>query len=147
VMDLQNPSAKMSKSAESPGTVLLLDDPKVIEKKIKRAVTDADDPPEVRYDPAGKPGVSNLLSILAAATGTSVDDLAGKYTQYGPLKADTAAAVVEMLRPVQERYRELAADPAETARLLAIGAGKAQAVAAGTIVRVKEAMGLLPRGA
>jgi tryptophanyl-tRNA synthetase len=146
VMDLQDPTSKMSKSAESPqGTVLILDDPKVIEKKIKRAVTDTDDPPEVRYDPAAKPGVSNLLSILAAATGTAIDDLVGKYTQYGPLKADTAEAVVELLRPVQARYHELAGDPQETARLLAIGAEKAQAVASKKLVQVREAMGLLPR--
>jgi len=144
VMDMQNPTNKMSKSVESPqGTVLLLDDLKDVERKIKRAVTDTET--EVRFDPAAKPGVSNLLSILAAATGTTVDDLAGKYTQYGPLKSDTAEAVVELVRPVQERYRQMAADPGETARLLAIGAGKAQEMAARKIVQVRDAVGLLPR--
>ena len=91
VMDLQDPTSKMSKSTEGPGTVLLLDDPKVIEKKIKRAVTDAES--EVRFDVAAKPGVSNLLSILAAATGRTPEEAAVGYEQYGPLKADTAAAV------------------------------------------------------
>ena len=108
----------------------MLDDPKVIERKIKRAVTDTDG--EVRYDPEAKPGVSNLLSILAAATGGDPEALAERYAQYGPLKADTAEAVVELLRPVQERYAELAADPAETARILAAGADKARKIAGAT---------------
>src|SRR3546814_4278104 len=87
VMDLQEPTRKMSKSIDSPqGTVLMLDDPKVIEKKFKRAVTDND--AEVRFDPATKPGVSNLLSILAACTGDTPEALAGRYSQYGPLKTD-----------------------------------------------------------
>jgi tryptophanyl-tRNA synthetase len=144
VMDLQNPTAKMSKSSESPGgTVLLLDEPAVIERKLKRAVTDTDG--EVSFDPATKPGVSNLLSILAAATGGDPAVLASRYTQYGPLKADTAAAVVEVLRPVQERYRELAADPAASAAILQHGAEKAQTVAAKTLARARDALGLLPR--
>jgi tryptophanyl-tRNA synthetase len=145
VMDLQEPTNKMSKSIDSPqGTVLVLDDPKVIEKKIKRAVTDTET--EVRFDPAAKPGVSNLLSILSAATGTPPDELAGRYTQYGPLKADTAEAVVELLRPVQERYAELSADPAGTAKLLRVGADKATTLAEQTLTRAREAVGLLPRG-
>jgi tryptophanyl-tRNA synthetase len=146
VMDLQNPTAKMSKSVESPqGTVLMLEDPKDIERKIKRAVTDTGT--DVRFDPETKPGVSNLLSILSAVTGTSPEDLAGRYTQYGPLKADTAEAVIEVLRPVQERYQELAADPAGTAGVLAAGAERAQQVASVTLARARNAVGLLPRGA
>jgi tryptophanyl-tRNA synthetase len=142
VMDLQSPTDKMSKSAESPqGTVNVLDEPAVIEKKFKRAVTDTET--EVRYDVAAKPGVSNLLSILAAATGGDPEALAADYRQYGPLKADTAAAVIEVLRPVQARYAELAADPAETARLLATGADKARTVAAATMARAKANVGLL----
>src|SRR3546814_15084869 len=94
-MDLQEPTRKMSKSIDSPqGTVLMLDDPKVIEKKFKRAVTDND--AEVRFDPATKPGVSNLLSILAACTGDTPEALAGRYSQYGPLKTDAAAAALEL---------------------------------------------------
>jgi tryptophanyl-tRNA synthetase len=144
VMDLQSPTGKMSKSADSPqGTVLLLDEPAAIERKIKRAVTDTDG--EVRFDPAAKPGVSNLLTILAAATGDDPRRLADRYDQYGPLKADTAAAVVEVLRPVQARYRELAGDPAAVAKVLELGAAKAQAVAAVTLARAKDATGLLPR--
>ena len=142
VMDLQSPENKMSKSVSSPqGTVLMLDDPKVIEKKFKRAVTDTET--EVRYDVAAKPGVSNLLSILSACTGESPDALAATYTQYGPLKADTAAAVIELLAPVQARFAELKADEAELRRVLAQGAEKAQAVASVTMQRARAAVGLL----
>jgi tryptophanyl-tRNA synthetase len=144
VMDLQEPTRKMSKSIESPqGTVLMLDDPAVIEKKFKRAVTDNDG--EVRYDPATKPGVSNLLGILAAATDGDPEALAAQYTQYGPLKADTATAVIEALRPVQERYRELVGDNAALAEVVAKGADKARTVAQVTLTRAREAVGLLPR--
>jgi tryptophanyl-tRNA synthetase len=144
VMDLQQPTSKMSKSDDtSPGTIYVLDDLAAIERKVKRAVTDTET--EVRYDPATKPGVSNLLSILAACTGGDPATVAGDYQQYGKLKADTAAAVVEFLRPVQERYRELAADPGETARLLAKGATKATELSAPVLCRAKEAIGLLPR--
>jgi len=141
VMDLQSPERKMSKSLDSPqGTVLVLDDPKVIERKFKRAVTDSE--AEVRYDPETKPGVSNLLSILAAATGGDPEALAERYQQYGPLKADTAEAVVELLRPVQQRFAELAADPAETARILALGADKARKTAATKMSLVRDRLGL-----
>jgi tryptophanyl-tRNA synthetase len=143
VMDLQAPERKMSKSAESPqGTVTVLDPPEVIERKFKRAVTDSD--AEVRYDPEAKPGVSNLLSILAAATDGDPNALAERYSQYGPLKADAAEAVIALLRPVQQRYAELAADPGETARILAHGAHKARKMAGATMVRVREALGLIP---
>ena len=143
IMDLQDPTSKMSKSDDaSPGTILLLDDPKVIEKKIKRAVTDTDS--DVRFDVAAKPGVSNLLSILGAATGTSPEAAAKGYTQYGPLKADTAAAVIERLSPIQARFVELEADPGETQRLLAVGAAKATEHAAATLARAKRNLGLLP---
>jgi tryptophanyl-tRNA synthetase len=141
VMDLQAPERKMSKSVDSPqGTVLVLDDPKVIERKFKRAVTDSE--VEVRYDPEAKPGVSNLLSILGAATGADPAALAERYDQYGPLKADTAEAVIELLRPVQERFAALAADPAETARILALGADKARKTAGATLARVRDRLGL-----
>jgi tryptophanyl-tRNA synthetase len=141
VMDLQNPTSKMSKSAESPqGTVNLLEDLRSIEKKIMRAVTDTET--EVRYDPAAKPGVSNLLSILAACTGRTPEEAATGYAQYGPLKKDTAAAVIEYVRPIQERYAELSADPAETARVLAKGAEKARAIARPVLLRARDRMGL-----
>ncbi|HEY2300692.1 MAG TPA: tryptophan--tRNA ligase [Acidimicrobiales bacterium] len=147
IMDLQNPTAKMSKSTDSPqGTILLLDPPEVIERKIKRAVTDTDTGPSmVRYDPTAKPGVSNLLELLALATNRSPQDVAGGYEQYGPLKADTAEAVVAMLRPVQRRYQDLIADPAAIEKILRGGADKARVLAAATLKRARDAMGLLPR--
>jgi len=141
VMDLQEPTRKMSKSIDSPqGTVLMLDEPAVIERKFKRAVTDGDG--EVRFDPSAKPGVSNLLSILAAATDGSPERLADRYSQYGPLKADTAAAVIELLRPVQKRYADLSADPTSLAERLAKGADRARVTAAATLDRAQQAVGL-----
>ncbi len=142
VMDLQRPTDKMSKSLDSPrGTVDVLDDPSVVTRKIKAAVTDSE--AEVRYDVGAKPGVSNLLSILGAATGRAPQEAAAGYTMYGPLKADTAEAVVEMLRPIRARFAELEADPAETSRLLQIGADKARAVASATLERARNNIGLL----
>jgi tryptophanyl-tRNA synthetase len=144
IMDLQTPTNKMSKSADSPqGTVLMLDEPAVIERKFKRAVTDND--AEVRYDPETKPGVSNLLSILAACTDSDPATVAGEYTQYGPLKADAAAAVIEVLAPVQARYAELDGDPAASAAILAAGAERARNLAAPVLERARNAIGLLPR--
>jgi tryptophanyl-tRNA synthetase len=143
VMDLLNPVAKMSKSSESgAGMIQLLDDPEMIRRKFKRAVTDSDN--EVRYDPRAKPGVSNLLEILAAATDQAPADLAKGYTQYGLLKSDAADAVVELLAPIQERYRQLLADPGELTALLRKGAAKARAVAGATLQRAYDAIGFLP---
>jgi len=147
VMDLQDPTAKMSKSADSPqGTIRLLDDPKAITKRIKSAVTDSDN--EIRFDPTTKPGVSNLLQILGAVTERSAEDVAAEYdgSGYGALKTAVADAVVEFVRPLQERYAELESDPAEVARILEVGADRAQAIAAKVMVRVRNAVGLLPRG-
>ena len=142
VMDLQHPDRKMSKSeGESPGTIWVLEDEKKIEKKFKRAVTDSDG--EVRFDIEAKPGVSNLLSILGAATDEDPEELASKYTQYGPLKTDAAEAVIELLRPIRERYEELAGDPGETERLLQVGANKAEAIASVVLARAKQNVGLL----
>ena len=144
VMDLQNPSAKMSKSASGDaGLVYLLDEPAVIERKFKRAVTDSSS--EVTYDREGKPGVANLLEILAAATGTTPQKAADNYSQYGPLKADTGAAVVAMLAPIRERYQQLMNDRAELARLVRRGDERAEAVASATLARAHEAIGLLAR--
>ena len=147
VRDLQNPTAKMSKSADSPqGTLLLLDPPQMITKKLKSAVTDSGS--HVRYAPDEKPGVSNLLEILAAVSGTTIEqaesDFAG--VGYGKLKGAVADAVVEYLRPLQERYEQLARDPAEVTRLLELGAEKAEAIAEPVMARVRTAVGLLPRG-
>jgi tryptophanyl-tRNA synthetase len=135
----------MSKSAASEaGLINLYDDPATIVKKFKRAVTDSGS--DVRFDRDEKPGVTNLLEIQAAATGRSAEDIAAGYTQYGPLKADTGEAVVELLRPIQARYTELMADPGELAALLAKGADKARAVASKTLARAYDAVGLLPAG-
>jgi tryptophanyl-tRNA synthetase len=143
VMDLQDPTSKMSKSANSEaGLVYLLDDPAAVVKKFKRAVTDSDS--EVRFDRENKPGVSNLLEILAACTGEAPEALAGRYSQYGPLKGDTGEAVVELLRPIQARYHELMADPGELQSLLRKGADKARTVAAATLARAQSAIGLAP---
>ena len=142
VMDLQEPTSKMSKSGDSDaGCVFMLDTPAAIEKKFKRAVTDSEN--EVRYDIAAKPGVSNLLDILSAATGGDRERLADEYSQYGPLKSDTAAAVIELLQPIQERHAELMADPAELSRLLGLGAERARSVASDTLERVHRSIGLL----
>jgi tryptophanyl-tRNA synthetase len=142
-MDLQHPTNKMSKSEDSPqGTILVLEPLDSVAKKIKRAVTDTES--EVRFDPETKPGVSNLLSILAATTGRSPEECAAGYTQYGPLKSDTADAVVEYLRPIQERYAALVADPATTASILEKGAARARELAAPKVLQVREAIGLLP---
>ncbi len=143
VMDLQNPGDKMSKSLESSGTVGVLEEPESVTRKFKRAVTDSDN--EVRYDPATKPGVSNLLGILASSTGRSPRAVAGDYTRYGPLKADTADAVNELLAPIRERYAELSSDPGEITRLLSTGADKAREVAAATLERARDNAGLIPR--
>jgi tryptophanyl-tRNA synthetase len=143
VMDLQDPTSKMSKTAASDsGCVMLLDDPEVIVKKFKRAVTDSDT--EVYYDVAAKPGVSSLLDILGAVTGRTPQEVAADYSQYGPLKSDTGAAVVAMLEPIQARYRELIDDKAELARLLGVGSTRARVVASATLERVYAAVGLLP---
>ncbi len=131
IMDLQDPNKKMSKSSESPqGTIGLFDDPATIERKIRRAVTDTDTGPDaVRYDPATKPGVANLLEILGAIQGRQPAEVAGDYTQYGPLKADLAAAVVATVEPIRAAYTTWAEDPGTVAKVLREGAERAGAVA------------------
>ncbi|CAB4617655.1 unannotated protein [freshwater metagenome] len=144
VMDLQDPTSKMSKSAETEnGIVYLLDENSVIEKKFKRAVTDSDG--IVAYDRVNKPGVSNLLDILSAATGTPAEQLAESYSQYGPLKKDTGDAVIALVDPIRARYHELMNDKGELARLLKIGNQRAREVAAQTLDRAHRAIGLMPR--
>ncbi|MDQ1386439.1 MAG: tryptophanyl-tRNA synthetase [Actinomycetota bacterium] len=146
VMDLQRPDAKMSKSEDSPqGTILVLDDPKAIERKIKSAVTDSGS--EIRHDRDEKPGVSNLIEIYGAVTGASIADVEKEFDgkQYGVFKVAVADAVVEFLRPVQARYAQLAADPGEVERRLAVGADAATALADPVLARATRAAGLLPR--
>ena len=144
VMDLQHPERKMSKSVVSPlGTLNISDSPDDITRKIRRAVTDTED--GVDYDPERRPGVANLLDILAAATGKTPADLAACYSGYGALKADVTEALIELLRPVAERMSLFAADPVEVDRSLQLGADKAREIAATTLGRAREAVGLLPR--
>jgi len=146
IMDLQDPVHKMSKSSGSDaGLIFLLDDPKVIERKVKRAVTDLDPPGPgaVRWGPLAKPGVSNLLELLAALKGGKPEEIAAGYENYGRLKADVAEAVIETLRPLQDRYRELAEDPAAVQMVLADGAARASEVASVTLGRARAAIGLL----
>jgi len=145
VMDLQEPTRKMSKSASSDrGIVHVLDTPDAIAAKFRSAVTDSDG--EIRVDRAAKPGITNLLEILAAASGRGLDEVVAAHGAggYGALKAAVAEAVVERLRPLRARHAELAADPGEVTRVLAAGAERARAVAEPTLVRAREAMGLLP---
>ncbi|MCL2594924.1 MAG: tryptophan--tRNA ligase [Promicromonosporaceae bacterium] len=147
IQDLQDPTAKMSKSAASPkGIVWLLEDPKKAAKAIKGAVTDADETYGVRYDVAAKPGISNLLTIFAAVTGREIDAIAVEYDGrgYGYLKVDLADAVVEFLTPFQERAAMYLADPAELDRVLADGAERARAIARPVLERVYSRFGLLP---
>lgn len=144
VMDLQDPTSKMSKSSSSDaGIVYLLDDDEAIVRKFKRAVTDSES--DVRYDREHKPGVSNLLEILSAATKTPVTTLASQYSSYGSLKQDVGAAVVEVLKPIKQRHADLVGDPAELNRLLKIGNERARGVASVTLERAHRAIGLMPR--
>ena len=142
VMDLQNPTAKMSKSGDDDsGVIFLLDEPTKIEKKFKRAVTDSET--EVVFDREHKPGVANLLEILAAATNTTPHKAAENYTRYGDLKSASAEAVIAMLAPIQMRYHELLGDRAELMRLIHKGNDRAQAVASVTLARAQKSIGFL----
>ncbi|MGA9489135.1 MAG: tryptophan--tRNA ligase [Mycobacterium sp.] len=146
IYDLQDPSAKMSKSAATDaGLINLLDDPARSAKKIRSAVTDSDR--DIRYDVNAKPGVSNLLSIQSAVTGTGIDALVQSYAGrgYGDLKKDTAEAVVEFVTPIKARVDELLADATELENVLAAGAVRAEDVAAKTVDRVYDRLGFLPR--
>jgi tryptophanyl-tRNA synthetase len=142
ILDLQDPTSKMSKSLPT-GAVFLLDDPKVITKRIKSAVTDSET--EVRFDPEAKPGVSNLLTILAAITDRDVHEVEKDYSGqgYGALKGDTAEAVVAFAAPFAARVRELGDDPAELHRLMAAGAAKARVTASATLAAAYDRLGLV----
>jgi tryptophanyl-tRNA synthetase len=145
VMDLQRLDNKMSKSADSPmGTILVLDEPDAIRKKVRSAVTDSGREIVARPD---KPAITNLLTVFSVATGKPVGELEAAYAGrgYGDLKRDLADAVVSFLTPVRERYHELRGDPAGLDEILDRGAATAQAIARDTIALVKDRMGLLPR--
>jgi tryptophanyl-tRNA synthetase len=146
VMNLQEPLSKMGKSDDTgPGIVYLLDEPDVVRKKVMRAVTDSGR--DVVYDRAARPGLANLLEILAACTGGNPEALSGVYESYGALKKGTAEAVVEVLRPVQVKHKELCADPGYVEGVLRDGAQKARAMARPTVDAAYRAIGLLPAAA
>jgi len=142
IKDLQEPTRKMSKSIAGNGTIWVLDEPKLLTKKVKSAVTDTGREVRVGDD---KPGVTNLLTILSAATGTAVPELESAYDGkgYGDFKADVAQSLVELLAPVRQRYAELVADPGHLDDLLVAGAARAREVAASTMATVRERIGLL----
>ena len=142
VMDLQHPERKMSKSADSPlGTIRLLDSDEEITRKVRKAVTDTDG--EMRYDRAAKPGLANLLDLLAAATGRTPVDVAAGYERYGDLKNDVATALCDLLRPVRERRSSLENQLPYVHDVLAQGAAHAHEVASATYARAADAIGLL----
>jgi tryptophanyl-tRNA synthetase len=146
IYDLQNPTSKMSKSAESgAGIIWLLDEPSVTRKKIMRAVTDTDG--EVRFDRENKPGVANLLAIFSAMTGRSVESIEGDYVGagYGAFKKDLADLVVGEFEPVRARALELLDDPAELDRVLGVNAARASDVAEKTLASAYDHVGLLRR--
>ncbi len=145
ITDLQEPTSKMSKSASSPGGIIeMLDDPKVSAKKIRSAVTDSES--EIRFDPETKPGISNLLTISSALTGTPVADLEEQYAGrgYGDLKKDLAEIVVDFVTPFRDRTLALMDDRSELETVLADGAARAGAVAEATLRDVYDRVGFLP---
>jgi len=148
IMDLQEPEKKMSTTGGNPqGTIYLLDPPETVRKKLKSAVTDSGR--EIKHDLAEKAGISNLIEILTIATGESIVEIEARYegTGYGQLKSDVADAVVELLEPVQARYRALRDDPAELERMLALGAEKARSASAPTLATMFDRMGFTrPKG-
>lgn len=148
IMSLQDPLKKMSKSDDNPNNFIgLLEEPKKISKKIKRAVTDSDEQARIYFNPEEKPGVSNLLTLLAGATGKSIDVLVPEYEgkMYGHLKGDVADAVVAMLEPMQQRYHQLREDRAALDAIMRDGAEKARAAAATTLAKVYDTVGFVPR--
>jgi tryptophanyl-tRNA synthetase len=146
IMDLQEPTRKMSTTGGTPqGTLLMLDPPEVIRKKVKSAVTDSGT--EVRRGD-DKPGVTALIDIMTVATGEDPETIEARYDGggYGQFKADVAEAVIALLEPIQARYREFRDDSAELARLLAVGADKARAASSPTLALIYERMGFVPHG-
>ncbi|BCO17504.1 tryptophan--tRNA ligase [Alteromonas sp. KC3] len=148
IMSLQEPEKKMSKSDTNPNNFIgLLEEPKKLTKKIKRAVTDSDEQANIYFNPTEKPGVSNLLTLLSLSTGKPVKELEPEYTDkmYGHLKGDVAEAVVSLLEPIQQRYAEIRADRAYLDEVMRQGAEKASARAAQTLKKVYDAVGFIPK--
>ncbi len=146
VMSLQDPSKKMSKSDDNPNNVIrILEDPNSILKKLKRAVTDSDNPPVICYDWDKKPGVSNLLELLSASTSKSIEELVEQYKgqMYGTFKSEVGEAVVEMLRPIQEKYHQLRSDETYLNEIFAKGAESAAEIAQKTLDDVYRKIGFV----
>ncbi len=146
VMSLQEPTKKMSKSDENPWNFVgLLEDPKMISKKFKKAMTDSEDPPRVYFDIDNKPGVANLLSILSGVTNKPVEALVNEYEgkMYGHLKGDVADAVIALLEPVQQRFHELRNDQTTLTQVMQAGAAEARRRASETLSKVNEAVGFV----
>lgn len=145
IVDLADPTAKMSKSSESQaGVIDILDEPASIAKKIKRAVTDTGS--VVRFDPDKQPGVSNLLTIQSTLSGRSIEELVSAYAGkgYGDLKAEVAGVVVDYLTPLRERTEKWLADDSALDEVLAEGASRAREVAGATLAAAYDAIGFLP---
>ncbi|WP_018693896.1 tryptophan--tRNA ligase [Algicola sagamiensis] len=148
IMSLQEPAKKMSKSDENPNNFIgLLEDPKKVAKKLKRAVTDSDEQARIYFDVEEKPGVSNLLTILSCTTGRSIESLVPEYEDkmYGHLKTDTADAVVSMLEPLQARFNEIREDRAYLDQVMRQGAQAASVRANRVLKRVYDAVGFVPK--
>ena len=143
IVDLQDPTAKMSKSS-APGCAFLLDEDAVLTKKIKSAVTDSDR--DIRFDPVNKPGVANLLTMQQAITGRTMSELEASYADrgYGDLKTETAQIVVDLIAPIRLRVAELMSDKGELINLMGVGAGKARVTAGETLEKVYDAVGFVP---
>ncbi len=143
IVDLQDPTAKMSKSSP-PGCLFLLDEDSVTTKKLKSAVTDSER--EIRFDPQDKPGVTNLLTMQHAILGTPIEEIVSSYADkgYGDLKKDTAEIVVQAMGPIREATLGYLDDPAELRRLMDHGAAKAREAAAPTLAAVYDKVGFLP---
>jgi len=148
VMSLLEPTKKMSKSDTNPGNFIgLLEEPKKISKKIKRAMTDSDEEANIYFNIEEKPGVSNLLSLLSCCTGETIEQLVPKYEDkmYGHLKGDVANAVVALLEPIQQRYHEIRNDQAYLDSVMKAGAEKASARASKILAKVYDGVGFIPR--
>ena len=145
VMSLQEPDKKMSKSDLGEGSVFLLDDPDTIRRKIKRAVTDSET--EIRFDPENKPGVSNLLSIISALSGESIESICSELSGqgYGALKSRAADCTVAALEPLQSEFRRLIADKDYLMKVLTENAQKASYLAVKTLRKVQKKVGFAPR--
>lgn len=148
VMSLQDPSKKMSKSDDNPNNVIgLLEDPKKLSKKIKRAVTDSDEKANIYYNVNEKPGVSNLLSLLSAIEDVHTDALTSRYTDkmYGHLKGDVAEAVVSLVTPIQSEYQRIRQDLPYLHEVMYQGSAKAREKSTDTLAKVYAALGFIPR--